>query len=63
MKYTGNINSYTFIMKEEGDDVIEVWSDMDAEFPESYIYLKEGEIKNERQFHLEIADWWMRIKN
>jgi hypothetical protein len=50
-------------MKEEGDDVIEVWSDMDAEFPESYIYLKEGEIKNERQFHLEIADWWMRIKN
>jgi hypothetical protein len=63
MKYTGNINSYTFIMKEEGDDVIEVWSDMDAEFPESYIYLKEGEIKNERQFHLEISDWWMRIKN
>jgi hypothetical protein len=63
MKYIGNINSYTFIMKEEGDDVIEVWSDMDAEFPESYIYLKEGEIKNERQFHLEIADWWMRIKN
>jgi hypothetical protein len=63
MKYTGNINSYTFIMKVEGDDVIEVWSDMDAEFPESYIYLKEGEIKNERQFHLEIADWWMRIKN
>lgn len=62
MKYTGNINSYTFIMK-EGDDVIEVWSDMDAEFPESYIYLKEGEIKNERQFHVEISDWWMRNKN
>lgn len=62
MKYTGNINSYTFIMK-EGDDVIEVWSDMDAEFPESYIYLKEGEIKSERQFHMEIADWWMRNKN
>lgn len=62
MKYTGNINSYTFIMK-EGDDVIEVWSDMDAEFPESYIYLKEGEIKNERQFHMEISDWWMRNKN
>jgi hypothetical protein len=61
MKYTGNINSYTFIMKEEGDDVIEVWSDMDAEFPESYIYLKEGEIKNERQFHMEIADWWVRM--
>jgi hypothetical protein len=62
MKYTGNINSYTFIMK-EGDDVIEVWSDMDAEFPESYIYLKEGEIKNERQFHMEISDWWIRNKN
>jgi hypothetical protein len=62
MKYTGNINSYTFIMK-EGDDVIEVWSDMDAEFPESYIYLKEGEIKSERHFHMEISDWWMRNKN
>ena len=62
MKYVGNINSYTFIMK-EGDDVIEVWSDTDAEYPESYIYLKEGEIKNERQFHMEISDWWIRIKN
>ena len=62
MKYTGTINNYTFIMK-ENDVVIEVWADLDSEFPESYIYLKEGEIKSERQFHMEIMSWWTKHKN
>lgn len=62
MKYTGSINNYSFIMK-EGDDVIEVWADLETTYPESYIYLKEGEIKNERQFHMEIMAWWSRHKN
>jgi|Laugrespbdmm15dd_1035085.scaffolds.fasta_scaffold458160_1 hypothetical protein len=61
MKYTGNINSYSFTMK-ESDDVIEVWSDMDSEFPESYIYLKEGTVQNKKDFDYEIMAWWVRNK-
>ena len=42
------------------DDVIEVWSDFDSAYPESYIYVKPGSINNEKNFHFEISDWWMR---
>jgi hypothetical protein len=60
MKYTGNINSYSFVMK-EGENVIEVWSDMGEEFPDAYIHLKEGEIRNEKDFHFEIADYYSKM--
>lgn len=57
-KYESTIEGFSFIMKD--DDVIEVWSDFDSEYPESYIYVKPGSIKNEKNFHFEISDWWMR---
>lgn len=60
MKYTGNINSYSFVMK-ENENVIEVWSNMDEEFPYAYIYLREGDVKNEKDFHFEIADYYSKV--
>lgn len=58
VKYEGTIDGYSFLMKD--DDVIEVWTDFDSDYPESYIYVKEGSIENKKQFDYEIADWWMR---
>ena len=57
-KYEAEINKYYFIMND--DDVIEVWSDYDGEHPESYIYVKAGSIKNEKDFHWEISDWFIK---
>lgn len=59
MQYKGEIEGYLFIMK---DNVIEVWNNLSEEFPQAYIYLKEGEIKNEKQFHMEIMSWWGKNK-
>ena len=61
VKYEGTIEGYSFLMKD--DDVIEVWSDFDADYPETYIYLREGSIQNEKQFHMEIASWWIHNKS
>ena len=60
VKYEGAIDGYFFIMKE--DDVIEVWSDFDSEYPHSFIYVKAGSIKNEKSFHYEIMDWCLKNK-
>lgn len=60
MKYTGNIEGYTFKM--ENPDTIEVWEDEANEFPESYIYLREGAVRDEKDFHKEISFWWMDNK-
>lgn len=59
-KHEGVIEGYTFIM--EGDDTIEVWGDLSAEFPESYIYVKSGSIKNQTEFEKEISFWFMDNK-
>lgn len=57
-KYEGVIEGYSFLMKE--DDVIEVWSDFDSEYPESYIYVKSGSIQNKKDFDYEIMHWFSR---
>lgn len=57
MKYKGEISNYTFILNE---GVIEVWSNIDSEFPESYIYVKDGEIKNKKDFDYEIMLWFSK---
>lgn len=54
--YEGTVGSYNFQMVD--DSIIEVWG-FDNERPESFIYLKEGSIKNEKEFHLEISYWHM----
>jgi translation elongation factor EF-Ts len=58
IKYEAEINNYYFIMKDE--DTIEVWTDYDGEHPESYIYVREGSIKNEKDFHFEVSDWFIK---
>lgn len=56
-KYEGNVGNYSFIMQD--DDVIEVWSQSDLDQPETYIFVKEGSIKNQKDFEKEISFWWM----
>lgn len=60
-EYNGEIDGYIFSMKEE--NVIEVWDGLNEEFPHSFIYLKDGDIQNERDFHFEISDWWLKNQN
>jgi len=55
MKYEAVIGDYSFIMT--SPDVIEVWG-QDNENPETYIFLKEGTITNEKSFQKEIS-WWV----
>ena len=57
-KYEADINNYYFIM--EDSNTIEVWTDMDSEYPYSYIYVKEGSIKSEKEFHYEISDFFLK---
>lgn len=58
IKYESKIKTYHFIMNDE--NTIEVWSEYDGDHPESYIYVKEGSIKSEKDFHLEISDWFIK---
>jgi len=53
-KYEAVIGGFSFLMKE---DVIEVWNGADSEYPESFIYFKEGTVKNEKDFHYEVMAW------
>lgn len=56
--YEGTISGYNFIMVDE--NTIEVWSDFDNALPISYIYLRDGEVKTEKEFHYSISDWFMK---
>lgn len=57
IKYEAVIGSYSFIMTK--DDVIEVWSENDSDNPESYIFLKRGEVNNEKDFQTEVSFWYI----
>lgn len=52
--YEGIIGAYSFLMTD--GDVIEIWG-QDNDRPESFIFLREGAIKNEKDFHMEIMSW------
>lgn len=56
--YEGTIGVMSFMMVDPS--TIEVWGPSDNELPESYIYVKEGSIKNEKEFHQEISFWYMK---
>jgi hypothetical protein len=56
--YEGVIGGFSFQMVDS--TTIEVWSDFDNEQPESYIFVKEGSINNEKSFHSEISYWYMQ---
>lgn len=57
-RYEGNVGSHSFIMVD--DNTIEVWTDYSSEYPESFIYLKEGAVKSEKDFQTEISYWYMQ---
>ena len=53
--YEGSIGNYSFQMVD--DNMIEVWGTMDNERPESFIYVRDGSIKNKKDFDTEISYW------
>ena len=57
-KYEGVIGTYSFVMSDEA--TIEVWSDFDNDNPDSFIFLKEGAVKSEKDFHSEISFWYLK---
>jgi len=58
-EYEGFIDGFTFFKR---DNVIEVWLDLSDDSPEELIQLKDGEIKNKKDFDQEIAYWFMNHK-
>lgn len=56
--YEGNVGSYSFIMTDE--NTIEVWTDMGSERPESYIFLRDGEVTSSKKFEEEISYWYIK---
>lgn len=55
--YEGAIGSYSFQMID--DSTIEVWSNFDNDRPESFIFVGDGLVKDEKTFHQEISYWYM----
>lgn len=58
--YEGVIGANSFQMV--SGNMIEVWG-VDNERPESFIYVKDGSIKSEKDFHQEISYWHMENVN
>ena len=58
IKYEGTVGSHVFQMVD--DNTIEIWGSNDLEFPEGYIYLKEGDVKDEKSFQQEISFWFLQ---
>lgn len=56
--YESTIGKYSFVMTES--TTIEVWNDYGSDYPDSYIYLKPGTVRGEKDFHVEISDWYMK---
>ena len=59
--YEGTIDRYSFQMVDE--TTIQVWTDMDNENPETYIFVKDGSIKNKKDFDMEISYFYMSKGN
>jgi hypothetical protein len=53
--YEGVIGNYSFQMTDE--NMIEVWGSMDNDRPESFIYVRDGSVKNKKDFDMEISYW------
>jgi hypothetical protein len=60
-KYEGEIGGYSFFMKENNN--IEVWENMNSDHPISFIYLRDGDVRDEKDFHYEIMAWVAKNKN
>lgn len=55
--YEREIGGYSFQMT--NDSTIEVWLNTSGEFPDHYIYVRPGSIKNIKDFDTEISYWYM----
>jgi hypothetical protein len=60
-KHEGVIGGWRFVMLDES--TIEVWADGETEFPDSYIYVREGSINDVKNFHMEISDYYLKNLN
>lgn len=58
--YEAEISGFTFQMVSE--NLIEVWSNIDDEFPFSHIYIN-GDVRNRKDFDYEISDWYIKNAN
>jgi hypothetical protein len=58
-EYEGFIDGFTFFKR---GDIIEVWLDLSDDSPEELIQLRDGEIKNKKDFDQEIAYWFFNHK-
>lgn len=57
INYEGTINGYSFLMN--NPKTIEVWVNSGGDFPDFYINVREGSIKNQKDFEKEISFWFM----
>jgi hypothetical protein len=57
IEYEGTIGGHSFLMKEK--TVIEVWDNLDDEHPKTFIYLRDGDVKDKKSFDVEISHWAM----
>lgn len=55
-EYEGEIGGLSFLMKPEGN-LIEVWDNLDDEYPKGFIYLREGDVVDKKAFDVEISHW------
>ena len=58
MLYEGVVGNYVFQMIERNS--IEIWEDTSLEFPESYILLKDGDVKDRKDFDMEVMSWFSK---
>jgi hypothetical protein len=56
--YEATVDGFSFVMREP--TMIEVWDNLEDEHPRSFIYLKEGDIKDKKTFDIEISYWIFR---
>jgi hypothetical protein len=58
-KHTGEIGGWRFVMID--DSTIEVWSNNSEEdLPDTYIYVRSGSIRDVKDFHMEISDFYIK---
>ncbi len=57
VKYEGTIGGYSFQMT--NPKTIEIWVDSSGEFPDNFINVREGSIKNQKDFEKEISFWYL----
>lgn len=60
-KYEAVVGAYTFMLVD--DNTVEIWTDLSSPYADSFIYLKDGEVKSKKDFDMEIMAWYSRNSN